>query len=484
MTSYQTHKNNLVKDNKDISDEDKNYLKDVFNIISQKLLGNMAQMSDNYLLKLIDSLFTSCFFNIFIGSFSNDVIFNIAEKFFKDANQIYNLTKIESNISNKKELYIKYIYVLFSIIKNIGNEKSSYLSELLNKNDPNVNEAKNISYFSSMINNINSIINDCSTKGQSSDSNIINSIILLYNSILKHLKEKTSLFINDFQNIINNIHNNNPENIKLFELTVSLYKNIFTYCNDSPYYIQFMNNCFDIINIINSKYKYIKSDEDKVFISNKLCEFISLYMPHLSNIICQICDKDNKSNSVFSFGFNELIETYENNDNEEYNYAFSFLVKILCENEIILNNYIKDYIIRLTMAIISHLHQFKSECNKCIPNYFIILKKFSICDKDNFIIALKRCFNDDQQIIFVIIKYLDFVQFQNYNKLEINIKNWNKSFIKEMGELQYAIDKKKVEFVSKYLKIADDMGKKISFGGKYCNNFSEVSQCHISVVKK
>lgn len=484
VTSYQTCKNNLNENDKGISDEDKNYLSNLFNILSQKLLGNIAQISDNYLLKLIDSLFSSCFFNIYLGFFSNDVIFNIAEKFFKDANQIYNLTKMESNISNKKELYIKYIYVLFSIIKNIGNEKSSYLSELLNKNDPSVNEAKNISYFSSMINNINSIINDCSTKGQSSDSNIINSIILLYNSILKHLKEKTSLFINDFQNIINNIHNNNPENIKLFELTVSLYKNIFTYCNDSPYYIQFMNNCFDIINIINSKYKYIKSDEDKVFISNKLCEFISLYMPHLSNIICQICDKDNKTNSVFSFGFNELIETYENNDNEEYNYAFSFLVKILCENEIILNNYIKDYIIRLTMAIISHLHQFKSECNKCIPNYFIILKKFSICDKDNFVIALKRCFNDDQQIIFVIIKYLDFVQFQNYNKLEINIKNWNKSFIKEMGELQYAIDKKKVEFVSKYLKIADDMGKKISFGDKYCNNFSEVSQCHISVVKK
>ena len=106
--------------------------------------------------------------------------------------------------------------------------------------------------------------------------------------------------------MINNIHNNNPENIKLFELTVSLYKNIFTYCNDSPYYIQFMNNCFDIINIINSKYKYIKSDEDKVFISNKLCEFISLYMPHLSNIICQICDKDNKKIYRCLFVFKSL----------------------------------------------------------------------------------------------------------------------------------------------------------------------------------
>ena len=103
VTSYQTCKNNLNENDKGISDEDKNYLSNLFNILSQKLLGNIAQMSDNYLLKLIDSLFSSCFFNIYLGFFSNDVIFNIAEKFFKDANQIYNLTKIKSNISNKKE---------------------------------------------------------------------------------------------------------------------------------------------------------------------------------------------------------------------------------------------------------------------------------------------------------------------------------------------------------------------------------------------
>ena len=139
-----------------------------------------------------------------------------------------------------------------------------------------------------MENNINIIINDCSRKGPNSDDNIINSIILLYNSILKHLKEKTYLFVNEFQNIINNIHNNNKENIKIFELTVSLYKNVFSFCNTSPQYIQFINNCFDIINIMNSKYEYVKKDEDKIFLSIKLCEFITLYIPLLSNVICQI----------------------------------------------------------------------------------------------------------------------------------------------------------------------------------------------------
>ena len=477
ITSYQTYKNNQNKNA--ICEEDKNNLTNVFNILSQKLLGDIVQMSDNYLLKLIDSLFASCFFNTYLGLFSVDVIFNIAEKLFKDANQIYNLSKMKENV-NRKELYIKYIYILFSIVKNIGNENSSILSELLNKANPNIDENNNnITYFVNMKNNINQIINDCSSKGQNSDSNIINSIILLYNSILKHLKEKTSLFITEFENIINTIHNTNQENIKIFELTVSLYKNVFTYCNTSPQYFQFINNCFDIINIMNSKYNFVKDDTDQIFLSTKLCEFIILYMPLFSNMISQISDKDNKNNSIFSFSFNELINTFENNDNEEYNYTFSLLVKTLCENDIILNNYIKDYIFRLTTALVSHLQNFKSECNKCVPNYFIILKKFSLCDKDSFINSLKRCFNDDQQIIFVIVKYLDFVQFQNYNKLETGIKNYNKSFIKEMGELQYAMEQKKVEFVSKYLKIVDEIG-----GIKNGNISREVNQYHISLVHK
>jgi len=477
VTSYQTYKNNQNKN--DIFEEDKNNLTNVFNILSQKLLGDIVQMSDNYLLKLIDSLFASCFFNTYLGFFSIDVIFNIAEKLFKDANQLYNLTQMKENV-NRKELYIKYIYILFSIVKNIGNENSSIISELLNKVDPNINECNNnVTYFANMKNNINQIINDCSAKGQNSDSNIINSIILLYNTILKHLKEKTSLFINEFENIINTIRNNNQENIKVFELTVSLYKNVFTYCNTSPHYIRFINNCFDIINIMNSKYNFVKDDTDKIFLSTKLCEFIILYMPLFSNVISQICDKDNKNNSIFSFGFNELINTFENNDNEEYNFSFSLLVKTLSDNEIILNNYIKDYVFRLTTALVSHLQNFKSECNKCVPNYFIVLKKFSLCNKDSFINALKRCFNNDQQIIFVIVKYLDFVQFQNYNKLEIGIKNCNKSFIKEMGELQYAMEQKKVEFVSKYLKIVDEIG-----GSKNANISREVNQYHISLVHK
>ena len=477
ISSYQTHKNNPSE--KNMIEEDKNNMVNLFNILSEKLLGNMSQMSDNYLLKLIDSLFSSCFFNIYLGLFSNDVIFNIGEKFFKDANEIYNLTLLDNNNINVKELYMKYVYILFSIIKNIGNENAIILSDILNKIDPNSN---NMTYFINMENNISNIISNCSAKDDDNNKNIITSIILLYNTVIKYLKEKTYLFNDIFQNIINKIHTSNPDNIKIFELTISLYKNIFTYCSSSPIYIQYINNAFDIINIINSKYNCINNDEDKIYLSSKMCEFIILYFPKLSNIITQICDKANKNNSVFSFGFNNLIETFENNDNQDYNYTFSLMLKLLCENDYILNNYIKDYILRISTGLISHLQKFKSESNKCVPNYIIILKKFLVCDGDNFMLALKKMFNNDQQIIFVIIKYLNFVNFSNYNNLETQIKNYNKTFIKDMGELQYALDKKKVEFVSKYLKIADGCNNNYKYG--CINNSTEISKYQISILRK
>ena len=89
--------------------------------------------------------------------------------------------------------------------------------------------------------------------------------------------------------------------------------------------------------------------------------------------------------------------------------------------------------------------------------------------------SLKRNFNIDQQIIFVIMKYLDCVNFQNYNKIENAIKNYNKSFIKDIGELKYAIEQKKVDFVSKYMKIVDGKG-----GINQGNNSREVNTFQIS----
>ena len=109
----------------------------IFNILSQHLIDNLFQSSYKYLMKLIDSIFVSCFFNIYIGNLSNNVLFNISEKLFNDANKIFNMSSVQNN--NKNELYMKYIYIVFSIIKNIGKENTCLLLELYNKIDPRPN---------------------------------------------------------------------------------------------------------------------------------------------------------------------------------------------------------------------------------------------------------------------------------------------------------------------------------------------------------
>ena len=460
-TSYQTYKNRNKKILK--NEEDKNSLMNIFNILSQHLIDNLFQSSYKYLMKLIDSIFVSCFFNIYIGNLSNNVLFNISEKLFNDANKIFNMSSVQNN--NKNELYMKYIYIVFSIIKNIGKENTCLLLELYNKIDPSPNiingslNNNNISYFTNIENNIIIIINDCSENSQNSDNNIINSIISLCNSMIKPLKEETSNYYNTFSNIISMIHKLNPSNVKEFDLINILYKNIFTYCKSSPIYNQINELCFDILNIMNPKFKLVKKDEDRLLLSIKMCEFILLFFPNVAHNINEICDKHSNNNSIFSYGFNELINNYENNDNEEYNYIFTLLIKTLCENNFIFNDFIKSYVIRLMCAIITHLNNFKSGINKCIPNYFMIFKYFLSGANDEFKTSLKQLFNNDEQISYAIVKYLNFIKYNNYNNLEIKIKDLNKCFIKEIGQLFYAIDTKKNEFVCKYIKFVDDEEK-------------------------
>ena len=275
----------------------------------------------------------------------------------------------------------------------------------------------------------------------------------------------------------------NPSNIKVFDLTIILYTNIFTYCKNNQLFIKVNETCFDILNIMNSKFNYTKKDEEKLFLSSKICEFVLLYLQNFSHIITQICDKQNKNNSIFSYGFNELINTFENNDNDEYNNKFTTLIRSMLENSLILNNFMKDYTYRLTTVIISHLQYYKSHQNKCIPNYFIILKYFWTYDNEKFLQSLKLVFNNDNQIIFAVGKYLDKINYKNYNNIEEKIKQLNKSFITELGELLYAMDTKKIEFVTKYVKIVDEMNKNERMGLKFDNNY-EKNVTHISLIHK
>jgi len=136
----------------------------IFNVLSQYLVNNIIKINNIYLLKAIDSLFISCFFNIHLSNFSNDVVYNIAQNLFKDANQIFEASSIQQN--NKKDLYIKYIHIIFSIYKNINAENNPLLMELFNRIDKNknkpINNNETVTYFTNIENNIFKIIMDCS----------------------------------------------------------------------------------------------------------------------------------------------------------------------------------------------------------------------------------------------------------------------------------------------------------------------------------
>ena len=158
--SYQLCKRN--NECNKISDDDKNSLMNIFNVLSQYLVVNITQLNNINLLKIIDSLFISCFFNIHLSNFSNDVVYNIAQYLFKDANQIFEVSSIQPN--NKKDLYIKYIHIIFSICKNINAENNPLLMKLFNTIDPNPNMPTNnneiATHFTNIENNIFKIIMD------------------------------------------------------------------------------------------------------------------------------------------------------------------------------------------------------------------------------------------------------------------------------------------------------------------------------------
>ena len=476
------------KENKttNVSEEDKSALMNIFNTLSQYLIDNIAHLNYAYLLKVIESLFKSCFFNIFLSIFSNEVVFNIAEKLLKDAYKIFNKAFTQNN--NKKELYMKYIHIIFSVIKNIGNESNALILELFNKNDSSSNPVVNNgnpSYFSNIENNVIIIINECSEKSLCPDNSIINSVILLYVLIIDSLKENIVNYYNNITKVISLIHEFNPKNMKELELTISLYKNIFSYCKNNTKYNEISEMFFDTLNIMNAKFNVDAKDEDKILLSKKICEFVLLFISHFPQKFAKIYENDNnnKNNNIFVYGFNNLIYNFENNDNEEYNMIFTTLIKTLCENIFISSGLIRGYIDRLTKAIITHLQLFKSTNSRCFQNYFIILKCFSLNFNELFMSSIKRIFNNDIPIIYVIDLYFNSINYNNYNNLDIKIKDNNKSFIKEMGELLYAIDKNKADFVSKYDKLAHGMQKKVINGFQF-DNTCERTNYTISLIHK
>ena len=455
-TAFQVYK--LDNNTRLYYEEDKVNLLNIFNLLSDYLIKSLSIKSYDYLMRIIDALFSSCFYNIHLRLIKNDDVFNIWEKIFNYANALFN-TNSAGNYNNKKEIYIKYLYIVYSVIKNIHLENCELLYELYIKKNTNNN---NFTFFKEIEKNIITIIEEFSQKSHNFDSFIINSAILLYNIIIISLKKNTSNYYYDCSNIIKYIRNLNPSNINEIDLTISLYKNIITSCEKNSIYIEIIENCLVPLDITNSKFEIINNDDDRIILSKKLCEYILLILPELSYRFNVIADKNNKFNSIFCSLFEKLINAYEKSDDEQLDCLYCKLVQLLCQNNYLLKEFIKDYIIRLTSSMIFHLHHFKSSLNNNnIFYYFIIFKYFITCSKDKFLEALHNIFHDDA-IILVVGCYLESINYLDYKDLDIEIQNLNLSFILDLGELLLVTDVKKDQFISKYFSFADNIKNKNS----------------------
>lgn len=437
------------------SEEDKKSLMAVFNELSQYLLANIEKRQNNtFLIKLIDSVFISAYFNIYSNYLQFNVVYNIADKLFDEANQILNIA-YKSN--NKNELIMKYIYILFAIVKNLANENYLLLAEFYNKVYANESNA-NISHFESISNNIIIIVNNFSETAANYDINILNSILSLCNIMICPLKEQTLSFYNLFSEIIDHIQKINPINNKDISLRIALFKNILCYCKSSSLFNDINSKCFDIINFLNSKLEKEKNADQQVLISKNICQFILLFEPYKSQNFELICLQNSKNNSIFSDSFNALLKTYENNNDEDYNYIFANMIKSLCENFYIFNGFINAYISRITKAIFNNLNYFKSSSNKCMSLYFMIFQIFNLKSNEKFQYALEDIFNSDYLIIYSICNYLESENYTAHNNLAIKIEN--EEFLQELGELLFANNAKKRDFVDKYCKIVINMNMK------------------------
>ena len=223
LTSYQTYKLNEDEDDlkqKLTNEENKTALDNIFNILSQFLLANLQTLNHFYLYKIIDAFYHSLFLNITLYITNKESIYTASEKLFYEANQMYN------NANKNSDYIIKYLYIIWAILKNVGKENRDALFNLLNnKNDPSYNPP--LSYLANIQKNILNIIN--LNNNGNFNQNIFNSVILILNSLISLLKEKTIVYFDYFNQIISSIISMNPKYVKIYSLTYNLYTQIFNY---------------------------------------------------------------------------------------------------------------------------------------------------------------------------------------------------------------------------------------------------------------
>ena len=445
-TSYQTC------NNKNLNEEEKSALINVFDTLTNYLLKSLLSDECFFLEKLIEALLFSCFYNISLGIYNNDVIYNIAEKLFSEAN---NKIYLQQNVRNYN---LRYIYIIFALVKVIGDQDKEILINFFMK------QHNNKTYYNIIESNLINIINNCNN-----DNDIINSIVILFNYIVIPMKEKTINFYENIStNIISFICNNHPYNIKIYSLIINLYKNIFLYNKNSAKFYEITYLFFDVLKSMNKKYQIITQNADKNLLTTQICDFILLYLENVSYMILNEIISCKEKSDCFSFIFNELLSFFENNnDYQIFLMKFMKIILILSENSLTLNNFLSNYILRLSVAIFQNINYFNKKVT--LQYTFVIYKKFLDCLENKFTEAMEGIFKNNS-LVYIISRYINCINYKDYNSLDSKTKKETEKFIKELGGLYYAIDVKKNEFIREYDTIISYRNRDKSENIRFLNN--------------
>ena len=441
LVSYQSYKlNNSVGDdnlNQD-NNEEKEILNNIFNTISNYLMKNLLILDHIFLYKLIDIFYNSLFYTIALNINDISVIITASEKLIKEANQILCLN------NNSDENILKYIFIILAITNNIGKEKKDILFNLLDKIELN-NDTNQETYFKKIQNNILKIINS-NINSNNFNKEVIDGIILLNNSFVSFFMDKAIQYFEYFNQIITLIISTNQRSLKIYNLTLNLYTQIFAYNINTDKYENISKIGFDVLNSINIFYNSNKDKKDIIFLANKQTEFIILYIQKSSHFINNI-----NNNEIFINTFNNILNIFDESNNKKFSINFINLIKILIDfsnnNNFIMNILKEKFIEKILRTIIDHIKYFNEMYKNCISNSFYI---FSNCInspfEEKFIFVINDCFKE-KQITEIIIEYLKFNKNNNFVK---NIDTKIKEFMNDLNGLYQGTDRTKYEFIEKY----------------------------------
>ena len=436
LSSYQSYKLNC--DDGDISQNinaEKEFIGNMFNILSNYLMQEITKLNHIFLYKLIDAFYNSLFYTIALNINSIDSIIQVSEKLIKEANNILYLNN-NKNIEN----ILKYIFIIWCIAKNIGKEKKDILFNLLNK----VESDKKQTYILCIQNNVLKIIE--SNKNDNFNNNVIDGVIMLNNCLIALLLDKAIIYFDYFNQIISLIISMNQKYPKIFSLTLNLYKQIMIYNINTDKYNDITKIGFDILNSINSIYNNIRNENDFIYLANKQTEFLLLYMQKSAYFINNI-----NNNDIFLITLENILNIFDKSNHKEFSINFINLIKLLIDfslksNDTGIHNILKfKFIDNILSIIINHIQYFNATYQKCLQNsFYILLSCVDSIFEENLISVFNHIYKDTQ-LIEIIIKYLKYIKIAN----KINDKKI-KEFMTDFNELYHATDKKKYDFIEKY----------------------------------